>query len=70
MRSCCHRRLPEWLLNGVYGRTHPDIGFLGFLCVGLGTMIAAGIFSLSGQAVAVVGSSAIISFVIADPHRR
>jgi amino acid transporter/nucleotide-binding universal stress UspA family protein len=28
-------------------------------------MIAAGIFSLSGQAVAVVGSSAIISFVIA-----
>ncbi|MFB6105247.1 MAG: amino acid permease [Halobacteriaceae archaeon] len=33
--------------------------------IGLGTMIAAGIFSLSGVAVARVGSSAVISFVIA-----
>ncbi|MFB6296285.1 MAG: amino acid permease [Halobacteriales archaeon] len=33
--------------------------------IGLGTMIAAGIFSLSGIAVAEVGSSAVISFVIA-----
>ncbi|MDY6819597.1 MAG: amino acid permease [Halobacteriales archaeon] len=33
--------------------------------IGLGTMIAAGIFSLSGVAVAEVGSSAVISFVIA-----
>lgn len=33
--------------------------------IGLGTMIAAGIFSLSGIAVATVGSSAVISFIIA-----
>ena len=33
--------------------------------IGLGTMIAAGIFSLSGAAVARIGSSAVISFVIA-----
>ncbi|MFW6437317.1 MAG: amino acid permease [Halococcoides sp.] len=33
--------------------------------IGLGTMIAAGIFSLSGVAVAEVGSSAVIAFVIA-----
>ena len=33
--------------------------------IGLGTMIAAGIFSLSGTAVAAVGSSAVIAFVIA-----
>jgi amino acid transporter/nucleotide-binding universal stress UspA family protein len=33
--------------------------------IGLGTMIAAGIFSLSGAAVAMIGSSAIIGFVIA-----
>ena len=41
------------------------LGFWVAFALGLGTMIAAGIFSLSGQAVAVVGSSAIISFVIA-----
>ena len=33
--------------------------------IGLGTMIAAGIFSLSGTAVARVGSSAVVAFVIA-----
>ena len=33
--------------------------------IGLGTMIAAGIFSLSGAAVAMIGSSAVIGFVIA-----
>lgn len=33
--------------------------------MGLGTMIAAGIFSLSGVAVARIGSSAVIAFVIA-----
>lgn len=33
--------------------------------IGLGTMIAAGIFSLSGTAVAAVGSSAVVAFVIA-----
>ncbi|PSP65184.1 amino acid permease [Halobacteriales archaeon QH_8_64_26] len=33
--------------------------------IGLGTMIAAGIFSLSGTAVARIGSSAVIAFVLA-----
>ncbi|TKX61030.1 amino acid permease, partial [Halorubrum sp. SP9] len=33
--------------------------------IGLGTMIAAGIFSLSGTAVAAIGSSAVIALVIA-----
>lgn len=33
--------------------------------IGLGTMIAAGIFSLSGAAVALIGSSAVIGFTIA-----
>jgi len=33
--------------------------------IGLGTMIAAGIFSLSGTAVAEIGSSAVIAFVLA-----
>ena len=33
--------------------------------IGLGTMIAAGIFSLSGVAVARIGSSAVVAFVIA-----
>ena len=33
--------------------------------IGLGTMIAAGIFSLSGAAVAMIGASAVIAFVIA-----
>jgi len=33
--------------------------------IGLGTMIAAGIFSLSGTAVAAIGSSAVVAFVIA-----
>ncbi|AZH27095.1 amino acid permease [Haloplanus aerogenes] len=33
--------------------------------IGLGTMIAAGIFSLSGTAVAAIGSSAVIAFVLA-----
>jgi hypothetical protein len=33
--------------------------------IGLGTMIAAGIFSLSGAAVAMIGSRAVIAFVIA-----
>ena len=33
--------------------------------IGLGTMIAAGIFSLSGTAVAEIGSSAVVAFVLA-----
>ncbi|MFB6095490.1 MAG: amino acid permease, partial [Halodesulfurarchaeum sp.] len=41
------------------------LGFKVAFAIGLGTMIAAGIFSLSGIAVAKVGSSAVIAFVIA-----
>lgn len=41
------------------------LGFKEAYAIGLGTMIAAGIFSLSGQAVAAVGSTAVLSFVIA-----
>ena len=32
--------------------------------IGLGTMIAAGIFSLSGTAVAAIGRSAVVAFVL------
>ncbi|EMA47041.1 amino acid permease [Halococcus saccharolyticus] len=42
-----------------------DIGLLGALAIGIGTMIAAGIFVLSGLAVSNVGTVAIVSFVIA-----
>ena len=41
------------------------LGFTVAYAIGLGTMIAAGIFSLSGTAVAEIGSSAVIAFVIA-----
>ncbi|QLG62229.1 amino acid permease [Halorarum salinum] len=41
------------------------LGFKVAFAIGLGTMIAAGIFSLSGTAVAQIGSSAVIAFVIA-----
>jgi amino acid transporter/nucleotide-binding universal stress UspA family protein len=41
------------------------LGFWVAFALGLGTMIAAGIFSLSGTAVAEIGSSAVIAFVIA-----
>lgn len=41
------------------------LGFKEAFAIGLGTMIAAGIFSLSGQAVSAVGSTAVLSFVIA-----
>ncbi|EMA53322.1 MULTISPECIES: amino acid permease [Halococcus] len=42
-----------------------SIGLLGALAIGIGTMIAAGIFVLSGLAVSNVGTVAIVSFVIA-----
>ncbi|WP_267639951.1 amino acid permease [Haloarchaeobius amylolyticus] len=42
-----------------------SLGFWVAFAMGLGTMIAAGIFSLSGQAVHDVGSSAVVAFVIA-----
>jgi amino acid transporter len=41
------------------------LGFKEAYAIGLGTMIAAGIFSLSGKAVASIGSTSILSFVIA-----
>jgi APA family basic amino acid/polyamine antiporter len=41
------------------------LGFRVAFALGLGTMIAAGIFSLSGTAVNMIGSSAVIAFVIA-----
>ena len=41
------------------------LGFRVAFAMGLGTMIAAGIFSLSGTAVATIGSSAVIAFIIA-----
>jgi APA family basic amino acid/polyamine antiporter len=42
-----------------------NIGLLGALAIGVGTMIAAGIFVLSGLAVSNVGTAAIVSFLIA-----
>ncbi|MUV61411.1 amino acid permease [Halobacterium sp. CBA1126] len=42
-----------------------SLGFRVAFALGLGTMIAAGIFSLSGIAVARIGSSAVVGFVIA-----
>ena len=42
-----------------------DIGFVGAVALGVGTMIAAGIFVLSGLAVSNVGAAAIVSFLAA-----
>ena len=42
-----------------------DLGLISALAIGVGTMIAAGIFSLSGLAIQAVGSAAILSFVLA-----
>ena len=42
-----------------------ELGFVSALAIGVGTMIAAGIFTLSGLAVQQVGSGAVVSFVIA-----
>jgi amino acid transporter/nucleotide-binding universal stress UspA family protein len=42
-----------------------DIGLVGAIALGVGTMIAAGIFVLSGLAVSNVGAMAIVSFLIA-----
>ena len=41
------------------------LGLTSALAIGVGTMIAAGIFTLSGLAVKQVGSGAIVSFIIA-----
>ena len=42
-----------------------DMGLTSALSIGVGTMIAAGIFTLSGLAVRDVGSSAVIAFLLA-----
>jgi amino acid transporter/nucleotide-binding universal stress UspA family protein len=42
-----------------------DLGLPSALAIGIGTMIAAGIFTLSGLAIRNVGSSAMISFFLA-----
>lgn len=42
-----------------------DLGLPSALAIGVGTMIAAGIFTLSGLAVRNVGSAAILSFLLA-----
>jgi hypothetical protein len=44
---------------------HRSMGFLSASAIGIGTMIAAGIFVLSGLAVSKVGTVAIVSFLIA-----
>ena len=42
-----------------------DLGLVSALAIGVGTMIAAGIFTLSGLAVSYVGSAAIAAFLLA-----
>ena len=42
-----------------------DLGLVSALAIGVGTMIAAGIFTLSGLAVKEVGSAAIAAFLVA-----
>ncbi|WP_254522854.1 amino acid permease [Natrinema caseinilyticum] len=42
-----------------------DIGIVGAISLGVGTMIAAGIFVLSGLAVSNIGAMAIVAFIIA-----
>jgi len=42
-----------------------EMGLVSALAIGIGTMIAAGIFTLSGIAVRDVGSSAVIAFLLA-----
>ncbi|WP_049998428.1 amino acid permease [Halococcus sediminicola] len=50
---------------GVETELDRDIGFVGAVALGVGTMIAAGIFVLSGLAVSNVGVLAIASFLLA-----
>jgi hypothetical protein len=46
-----------------------NIGLVGAIAIGVGTMIAAGIFVLSGLAVSNVGTVAIVSFLIPPSSR-
>ena len=50
---------------GVSSELDRDIGLVGAVALGVGTMIAAGIFVLSGLAVSNVGAAAIASFLLA-----
>ncbi len=49
----------------IHAELSRDLNLVSALAIGVGTMIAAGIFSLSGLAVRAVGSSAIIAFLLA-----
>jgi APA family basic amino acid/polyamine antiporter len=51
--------------HGVETELVRDLGLTSALAIGVGTMIAAGIFTLSGLAIRNVGSAAIIAFLLA-----
>lgn len=51
--------------NGIETELSRDLGLTSALAIGVGTMIAAGIFTLSGLAINYVGSGAIVSFLLA-----
>lgn len=51
--------------NNIHTELGRDLGLTSALAIGVGTMIAAGIFTLSGLAVRDVGSAAILSFLLA-----
>ncbi|WP_458205741.1 amino acid permease [Haladaptatus sp. NG-SE-30] len=50
---------------GIQTELDRDIGLVGAVALGVGTMIAAGIFVLSGLAVSNVGAAAIVAFLLA-----
>ena len=47
--------------SGIHTELGRNLGFTTALAIGVGTMIAAGIFTLSGLAIRNVGSAAIVS---------
>ena len=51
--------------TGVETELSRDLGLTSALAIGIGTMIAAGIFTLSGLAIRNVGSGAIVAFLLA-----
>lgn len=51
--------------NGIETELSRDLGLTSALAIGIGTMIAAGIFTLSGLAIRNVGSGAIVAFLLA-----
>jgi amino acid transporter len=52
-------------ISAVDAELNRDIGIVGAIALGVGTMIAAGIFVLSGLAVSNVGAMAIVAFLVA-----